>query len=281
MRKHQSIDQLVPVDLVTAEGELTQASTNGMLISLGRAWWPTDSRSACGRYDPTMGLVLLHALRFDRRMWDTTRPMLADPMVPTLYGLSDSIQESATAILDDCRRSTTLIVVGSSVGGSCTWRSPGPSPRKDRRDRTGRLQGHRSPRSCVTRCRRRSPAGRRHQRRMAQVLGTTVRPQRCTRDSCGRPSPRPKQNVSDIIRGVRAFHDRPDHAEFVSTWTRHLVVVTGADRPDSDPGCRSSECAGGTARAGDRRELRPLRSLEQPDMFHAILTDQCRRMQQA
>ena len=34
-----------------------------------------------------------------------------------------------------------------------------------------------------------------------------------------------EQNVDDVIRGVRAFHDRPDHAEFVSTWTRHLVAV--------------------------------------------------------
>ena len=66
-------------------------------------------------------LVLLRALPSDRRMWDPTRPMLAG-LVDLRLG--DSIQEWATAILDECRGDDDLIVVGSSVGDGPLWRSP-------------------------------------------------------------------------------------------------------------------------------------------------------------
>jgi pimeloyl-ACP methyl ester carboxylesterase len=65
-----------------------------------------------------MRLVLLHALPFDERLWDTPRPTLADAFVPSLYGLGRSVQEWAGAILSECR-DEELLVVGSSVGGSC------------------------------------------------------------------------------------------------------------------------------------------------------------------
>jgi pimeloyl-ACP methyl ester carboxylesterase len=65
-----------------------------------------------------MRLVLLHALPFDERMWDTTRSLLAGAFVPTLYSLGRSIKEWAAAILAECQ-GEELFVVGSSVGGSC------------------------------------------------------------------------------------------------------------------------------------------------------------------
>ena len=70
------------------------------------------------RYDPATRLVLLHALPFDKRMWETTQPLLSDALAPTLYGLGHSLQEWAVAVLDHCE-GEELIVVGSSVGGSC------------------------------------------------------------------------------------------------------------------------------------------------------------------
>ena len=74
-----------------------------------------------------MRLVLLHALPFDKRMWDTTQPLLSDALAPTLYGLGHSLQEWAVAVLDHCE-GEELIVVGSSVGGSCALEIARASP---------------------------------------------------------------------------------------------------------------------------------------------------------
>jgi hypothetical protein len=36
-----------------------------------------------------------------------------------------------------------------------------------------------------------------------------------------------EQNVDDLITGVRAFHERRDHSEFVKGWGEPLLVVSG------------------------------------------------------
>ena len=60
-------------------------------------------------------------------MWDTTQPLLSDALAPTLYGLGHSLQEWAFAVLDHCE-GEELIVVGSSVGGSCALEIARASP---------------------------------------------------------------------------------------------------------------------------------------------------------
>ena len=252
-----------------------------MLIFLVRAWWPTDSRSACGRYDPTMRLVLLHALPFDRRMWDTTRPMLADALVPTFYGLGDSIQEWATAILDECRGDDDLIVVGSSVGGSCALEIARTSPHKVRGivlvGSKATVRRDPASRDAVVGVLQDEGISAAWLRYWAPLFGPNAAPE--TLAAAHRLAL--EQNVDDVIRGVRAFHDRPDHAEFVSTWTRHLVVVTGAEDRTPTPAVARASVQGARREQVIVENCGHYVSLEQPDMFHAILTDQCRRMQQA
>jgi pimeloyl-ACP methyl ester carboxylesterase len=65
-----------------------------------------------------MRLVLLHASPLDARMWDSTRTGFPDSYVPTLYRLGRSVRDWSTAILPECG-CDELLVVGSSIGGSC------------------------------------------------------------------------------------------------------------------------------------------------------------------
>jgi pimeloyl-ACP methyl ester carboxylesterase len=69
-------------------------------------------------------------IRISRR---TAPPLIADEisfsdaLAPTLYGLGHSLQEWAVAVLDHCE-GEELIVVGSSVGGSCALEIARASP---------------------------------------------------------------------------------------------------------------------------------------------------------
>lgn len=65
-----------------------------------------------------MRLVLLHALPLDARMWNSIRMRYPDAYVPTLYGLGSAVCDWAAAILSACSHED-LLVVGSSIGGSC------------------------------------------------------------------------------------------------------------------------------------------------------------------
>jgi pimeloyl-ACP methyl ester carboxylesterase len=69
--------------------------------------------------DQELGLLLLHALPLDGSMWASQMDLLPGAVwAPTLYGLGDSIEAWAAAVLQQvpCER---LIVAGCSVGGSC------------------------------------------------------------------------------------------------------------------------------------------------------------------
>ena len=75
-----------------------------------------------------MRLVLLHALPFDSRMWDSNLDEIVDDLVtPSLYPLGNSIEDWAVAVLDQCGNDE-LILVGSSVGGSCAIEMARTSP---------------------------------------------------------------------------------------------------------------------------------------------------------
>ena len=80
-----------------------------------------------------------------------------------------------------------------------------------------------------------------------------------------------RQDVDDVIRGVRVFHDRPDLGEFARRWEKPYVVVSG----DQD---RSPTAAAAIAHAGPRGELHLVEDsghyvgLEQPAALERILT---------
>jgi pimeloyl-ACP methyl ester carboxylesterase len=64
------------------------------------------------------GVVLLHVLPLDSRMWRSESWIPFDFMAPNLYALGDSIEEWAASILSTVGPAD-VVAVGCSVGGYC------------------------------------------------------------------------------------------------------------------------------------------------------------------
>ena len=80
------------------------------------------------------------------------------------------------------------------------------------------------------------------------------------------------RSTDDIVRGVTAFHKRPDRNGFLSTFPRPVVVMTGA--LDRRPGI---EISTEQARAAPRGQLHIVPDcghylpLERPDCLNTVL----------
>jgi pimeloyl-ACP methyl ester carboxylesterase len=179
-------------------------------------------------------LVLLHALPFDGRMWTPQAGLTAGPTVtPRLYGLGASLEEWAAGVLE-AAGDDDLVVVGCSVGGSCALEVARAAP-----DRVLAvvLVGAKA-------AVRPDPVLRDEAVAVLRSGGMAAAWERYWRPLFGPATPPGTlrearamalaQDVDDVVRGVRAFHDRRDLTEFVEGWRRPLVVVNGrADRSPS------------------------------------------------
>jgi pimeloyl-ACP methyl ester carboxylesterase len=218
-----------------------------------------------------MRLVLLHALPFDSRMWDSNLDEIVEDLVtPSLYTLGNSIEEWAVAVLDQCGNDE-LILVGSSVGGSCAIEMARASPDQVRgMILVGAKAGVRP-----------DPVMRDAAVRVLECEGLEAGWLTYWQPLFGRNTDHAvvqsahniavNQNVSDVVQGVRAFHNRRDHTQFVSNWTRPLFVISG----DQDRTPTPWEAA--ASARGLHREFRLIDcghyvTLEQPDRFRTILT---------
>jgi pimeloyl-ACP methyl ester carboxylesterase len=80
------------------------------------------------------------------------------------------------------------------------------------------------------------------------------------------------QDVDDMVRGVRAFHDRRDLRDFALGWAKPIIVVSGDhDRTPSPP------TAASITRSPNRqfhliRDCGHYVNLERPSEFAAVLT---------
>ena len=181
-----------------------------------------------------MRLVLLHALPLDGSMWaDELDLHVESTIAPTLYGLGDSLEAWAGGVLDLAGEGP-LLVVGNSVGGSCALEvarlapervaaivlvgaKAGVRPDPGLRDDAIRLLSERGM----------SAAWPRY---WEPLFGPHVRPEAletARRIAFG-------QAVDDVVRGVRAFHDRRDRADFARSWQKPLILVSG-DHDRSPP----------------------------------------------
>lgn len=181
-----------------------------------------------------MRLVLLHALPLDGSMWaDELDLHVESTIAPTLYGLGDSLEAWAGGVLDLAGEGP-LLVVGNSVGGSCALEvarlaperiaaivlvsaKAGVRPEPVLRDDAIRLLSERGM----------SAAWPRY---WEPLFGPHVRPEAletARRIAFG-------QAVDDVVRGVRAFHDRRDRSDFARNWQKPLILVSG-DHDRSPP----------------------------------------------
>jgi pimeloyl-ACP methyl ester carboxylesterase len=178
-------------------------------------------------------MVLLHARPFGGTMWDRLPEFECDSVVkPTLYGLGDTIEEWASAVLGLCGDGP-LVVVGNSVGGSCALEVARLAP-----DRVAALVlvGAKA-------AHRREPEYRDQAMQFLNEHGVAAAFTRYWEplfgpsvDSRTLESARElalRQDVRHIARGTWAFHTRPDRADFARSWLKPLIVIEGdEDRPE-------------------------------------------------
>jgi pimeloyl-[acyl-carrier protein] methyl ester esterase len=174
-----------------------------------------------------MRLVLLHALPLDGRMWQSQMHLAPGAtFAPDLYGLGNSVQDWAAAVLEQAG-DEELVVVGCSVGGSCALEVAAQAPSRVAAVVLVEAKAAHRP----------DPAFRDEAVRVLLSEGMSGAWPRYWFPLFA-PSSSPQvvgrarelafaQDVGDVIRGVKAFHGRRDLAEFVRTWTKPLVVVSG------------------------------------------------------
>jgi pimeloyl-ACP methyl ester carboxylesterase len=219
----------------------------------------------------SLRLVLLHALPLDGTMWAELDVGLESTIAPTLYALGDSLPEWAAGVLD-LAAPGPLLVVGNSVGGSCALEmarvapdrvaaivlvgaKAGVRPEPERRDDAIRvlteggmdaawpeywepLFGAAAPTAVVDNARRIAFA----------------------------------QDIADVVRGVRVFHDRSDLTAVATSWPKPLVVVSGSE--DRTPPATTTAALAAMVPRGEFNlveECGHYVSLEQPRRLAAIL----------
>jgi pimeloyl-ACP methyl ester carboxylesterase len=224
--------------------------------------------------DQELGLLLLHALPLDGSMWASQMDLLPGAVwAPTLYGLGDSIEAWAAAVLQQvpCER---LIVAGCSVGGSCALEVAALAPeRVAALVLIGAKAGHRP-----------EPAFRDTALALLQGEGVEAAWARYWAPLFSRETDPAvveaakqlalRQDPGALARGVSVFHSRPNREALVASWPRPLWVVTGEEDPT--PGL---EACRRLAASAPRAQLRVLPScghyvsLEQPHVLRALLTE--------
>lgn len=223
-----------------------------------------------------MKVVLLHALPFDGSMWDDTIEVLAaEAVAPNLFGLGESIEEWASAMLDEIG-TDELILVGCSVGGSCALEVALSAPEQVAGIVLVGSKAGVNP----------DPILRDAAIRMLETQGMTAAwrtywlpllaesTSATIKDSARTSAMR--QDVSAVVNGVRAFHDRRDLSAFAARWDRPLIGISG----DCDLAPSPSKLRQITTGAKRAFHLVPecghYVNLEQPAAFDALLAEAIR-----
>jgi pimeloyl-ACP methyl ester carboxylesterase len=217
-------------------------------------------------------LLFLHALPFDGSMWAGQKQLLpGSTYTPTLYPFGDSIEAWASAALK-LAKGDRLIVVGCSVGGSCALELAVTAP-----DRVAALvligtkAGHRpDPALHASALKTLQEKGLEEAWKVfwaplfsgsanSQLIGDAKRIML-------------RQSPLDVARGVTVFHSRPSRDQFLSEFSRLVIVVTGAD--DGAPGLKVSTAQAASAPQG-RLDVVPecghYVPLERPEYLNSIL----------
>lgn len=177
-------------------------------------------------------------------MWDRTREAIGGSSIaPDLYGFGDSLGEWADGVLA-LAPSEPFVVVGCSVGVSCAFEiahrrpdlvagmvavggKPGVNPDPRLRDE-------------AVECLERSGFAAAWDRYWRPLFAPGVEEGIVTEAFAqGHSLP-----VDDLVRGVRAFHDREDRSDALSTWPGPLVAVSGTHDPAPTPAVMRTFAAG-------------------------------------
>jgi pimeloyl-ACP methyl ester carboxylesterase len=162
--------------------------------------------------------VFLHAFPLDGRMWQSSLDLWPDAYAPTLYSFGDTMTAWASRVLATAPRGQ-LTLVGCSMGGSCALEVTRLAPD---RVRALVLVG--------------AKAGVRHEpaERARYIAALRARGVDAMWDEIDPVAPTAKaiardQSLDDLIRGVNAFHTRPDASSVLAAFTGAVHAVRGAD----------------------------------------------------
>ncbi len=225
-----------------------------------------------------MQLIFLHALPFDGSMWCAASDLTPGrTLAPRLYDLGDSIEEWASRVLE-LAGSESSIVVGNSVGGSCALEIARAAP-----DQVagivliGAKAGVRP-----------DPALRDEAVRLLETRGVEAAWARywaplfgCNTSAAIVAAARElalRQHVADLVRGVRAFHDRRDLTDWVARWRRPLVVIHGAQDITPAPSTAARVVVGEQRRFHLVANCGHYVNLEQPAVFRSLLSSALQQM---
>ena len=218
-------------------------------------------------------VVLLHALPFDSSMWENVRAALgsrAEVVAPDLFTLGPRLADWATAVLE-MTSSTELVVVGNSVGGSCALEVAAAAPKRvEHLVLVGAKAGVRP-----------EPKARDHPIRLLEREGVAGGWETFWRPLFG-PSTPPSvltaaerlaldQEVSSIINGVQAFHNRNDRSGLIQEWAGPVTVVSGALDTAPTPAVAMRSAVGPRATAEVVDDCGHYVSLEAPERFIDLL----------
>jgi pimeloyl-ACP methyl ester carboxylesterase len=157
-------------------------------------------------------------------------------VAPTLYDLGDTIESWAAGVVDQCAGDGPLVVVGSSVGGSCAVEVAVLAPERVRSlVLIGAKAAHRP-----------EPDFRDEAIRLMHDDGLDAAWARYW-EPLFAPHADPEvverarrimqaQGVDAVARGTRVFHTRPDRAAFLDVFAGEVTIVRGEhDRIGKDP----------------------------------------------
>lgn len=220
-----------------------------------------------------IGILFLHALPLDGRMWSAQADLLpGSTYAPTLYGHGDTIGGWATAALRPVTEER-IIVVGNSVGGSCALEVASIAPeRVVALVLIGTNARHRpNPEFHASALHILGQAGveaawATFWNPLFAAGNAEVRSQ-ALRLALSHPS-------EDIARGTTVFHTRPNREALLSELEIPVVFVTGAD--DTAPGPESSARQAGLTRNGRLHVIEDCGHyvpMERPDALNAILRE--------
>jgi pimeloyl-ACP methyl ester carboxylesterase len=194
-----------------------------------------------------LGLLFLHALPLDGRMWSAQADLLpGSTHAPTLYGYGDTMFDWAASALALVKQKR-IIVVGCSVGGSCALEVARMAPERvvalvligtNARHRPNPELHDRA--LCILR-----------EDGVAAAWNTFWHPLFSDANADARAGGRGlavSHSAEDISRGVTVFHTRPDLEAVLAAFEGPVVYVTGD--ADVAPGPESSMRQAGLARNG-------------------------------
>ncbi len=176
-----------------------------------------------------MATVFLHPLPVDGWAWSKVADRIDGhvQVIPSLYGLGETMAEWASAVVDTLD-SGPHTIVGNSIGASCAAEVAHLDP--DRVERlvivSGKL-GHRPEPALLDEALRvlaEEGLAAAWTKYWEPLFGPSA-------DSGLVEAARQRLlalDVDDVARGVRVFHGRADRTELCKTWSGRLDVVSGA-----------------------------------------------------